>query len=237
MNANRTMAALVRAFFEAYAKGVLDATPAHGGEASADMARHNYPPQETKRAMLNHYEDIHGHFFDVMFYVLAQMNYEDAQAVSQAVRQNCGTAPSRLELLKAACRTESLYNDMAEEYRRNFTLLLQGRFSTLEEHVNAYLRGDTPSLCDERMALRLLARTVLRAYAAGLKTACPQLPRLQQLTIYRILIYNANILLREKPFASTTGTVESLLLEACRNEENLVALMEEVNSLYGELAQ
>ena len=44
-----------------------------------------------------------------------------------------------LDYLRIACKSPQLYKAMEAEYKRNFTWLLQGKFTTLEEHVRDYI--------------------------------------------------------------------------------------------------
>ena len=58
---------------------------------------------------------------------------------------------------------------MESEYKRNFTWLLQGSLPLFEEHVRDYTHGILISLADEPMAIHLLVRIIVKAYAAGLE--------------------------------------------------------------------
>ena len=129
---------------------------------------------------------------------------------------------------------------MEAEYKRNFTWLLQGKFTTLEEHVRDYTHGILISLADEPMAVHLLVRIIVKAYAAGLKCGSKEgkLPQLHMPTIHGMLLNNVNILLNETPLKSSSEDPVALFKEACKEEEgNINVLFNTLNDTMKELAE
>ena len=73
INSYKAVASFVRAFFEAYARGIIDATV--GGD---DFKKKN-DPKEIKQLMLDYYGEVNQYFFDVMFSTLVRLNYKTAE--------------------------------------------------------------------------------------------------------------------------------------------------------------
>ena len=169
INSYQAVASFVRAFFEAYARGIMDA--AIGGD---DFKKKN-DPKEIKQMMLEHYGEVNQYFFDIMFSTLVRLNYKSADEANERMKKNFESMkkadssfePTMLDYLRIACKSNPLYNAMEAEYKRNFTWLLQGKFTTIEEHLRDYTRGILISLADEPMAIHLLVRIIVKAYAAG----------------------------------------------------------------------
>ena len=165
INSYKAVASFVRAFFEAYARGIIDATV--GGD---DFKKKN-DPKEIKQLMLDHYGEVNQYFFDVMFSTLVRLNYKTAEEANERMKKNFEGMkaadptfePSMLDYLRIACKSPQLYKAMESEYKRNFTWLLQGKFTTLEEHVRDYTHGILISLADEPMAIHLLVRIIVKA--------------------------------------------------------------------------
>ena len=209
INSYKAVASFVRAFFEAYARGIIDATV--GGD---DFKKKN-DPKEIKQLMLDHYGEVNQYFFDIMFSTLVRLNY------------------------RIACKSPQLYKAMESEYKRNFTWLLQGKFTTIEEHVRDYTHGILISLADEPMAIHLLVRIIVKAYAAGLKCGSKEgeQHQLHMPTLHGMLLNNVNILLNETPLTSSTEDPVALFKEACKNEEeNINVLFNTLNDTMKELA-
>ena len=64
--------ALIRAFFASFAEGILSA------DAEKETGAVELTPQRVKQIMLEHYEEISKHFFDILFNPLALIHYDTA---------------------------------------------------------------------------------------------------------------------------------------------------------------
>ena len=129
---------------------------------------------------------------------------------------------------------------MEAEYKRNFTWLLQGKFTSIEEHVRDYTHGILISLADEPMAIHLLVRIIVKAYAAGLKCGSKKgsQHQLHMPTLHGMLLNNVNILLNEAPLKGDPEDPVALFKEACKNEEeNINVLFNTLNDAMKELAE
>ena len=82
INSYKAVASFVRAFFEAYARGIIDATV--GGD---DFKKKN-DPKEIKQLMLDHYGEVNQYFFDVMFSTLVRLNYKTAEEANERMKKN-----------------------------------------------------------------------------------------------------------------------------------------------------
>ena len=159
----KVQAALVRSFFDAFSHGVID--------SQVEDPKEKTTPQSVKKLMLEHYEHIAPAFFDTMFFPLAAMNYkyEDIAALAREAQQR---GDDMMALVRTACGDEAYYNAMVEEYKRNFSMLLAGRYLSNADHLEGYVRkaeAETEASVDSDRAIELTVRVVMFAYVRGLR--------------------------------------------------------------------
>lgn len=159
----KVQAALVRSFFDAFSHGVI--------ESQMEDRNEKTTPQSVKKLMLEHYEHIAPAFFDTMFFPLAAMNYkyEDIAALAREAQQR---GDDMMALVRTACGDEAYYNAMVEEYKRNFSMLLAGRYLSNADHLEGYVRkaeDETEASVDSDRAIELTVRVVMFAYVRGLR--------------------------------------------------------------------
>ena len=159
----KVQAALVRSFFDAFSHGVI--------ESQVEDPKEKTTPQSVKKLMLEHYEHIAPAFFDIMFFPLAAMNYkyEDIAALAREEQQR---GDDMMALVRTACGNEAYYNAMVEEYKRNFSMLLAGRYLSNADHLEGYVRkaeDETEASVDSDRAIELTVRVVMFAYVRGLR--------------------------------------------------------------------
>ena len=159
----KVQAALVRSFFDAFSHGVI--------ESQVEDPKEKTTPQAVKKLMLEHYEHIAPAFFDTMFFPLAAMNYkyEDIAALAREAQQR---GDNMMALVRTACGNEAYYNAMVEEYKRNFSMLLAGRYLSNADHLEGYVRkaeDETEASVDSDRAIELTVRVVMFAYVRGLR--------------------------------------------------------------------
>ena len=159
----KVQAALVRSFFDAFSHGVI--------ESQMEDPKEKTTPQSVKKLMLEHYEHIAPAFFDTMFFPLAAMNYkyEDIAALAREAQQR---GDDMMALVRTACGDEAYYNAMVEEYKRNFSMLLAGRYLSNADHLEGYVRKakeETEASVDSDRAIELTVRVVMFAYVRGLR--------------------------------------------------------------------
>ena len=159
----KVQAALVRSFFDAFSHGVI--------ESQVEDPKEKTTPQSVKKLMLEHYEHIAPAFFDTMFFPLAAMNYkyEDIAALAREAQQR---GDDMMALVRTACGDEAYYNAMVEEYKRNFSMLLAGRYLSNADHLKGYVRkaeAETEASVDSDRAIELTVRVVMFAYVRGLR--------------------------------------------------------------------
>ena len=153
----------MRSFFDAFSHGVID--------SQVEDPKEKTTPQSVKKLMLEHYEHIAPAFFDIMFFPLAAMNYkyEDIAALAREAQQR---GDDMMALVRTACGDEAYYNAMVEEYKRNFSMLLAGRYLSNADHLEGYVRkaeAETEALVDSDRAIELTVRVVMFAYVRGLR--------------------------------------------------------------------
>lgn len=159
----KVQAALVRSFFDAFSHGVI--------ESQVEDPKEKTTPQSVKKLVLEHYEHIAPAFFDTMFFPLAAMNYkyEDIAALAREAQQR---GDDMMALVRTACGNDAYYNAMVEEYKRNFSMLLAGRYLSNADHLEGYVRkaeAETEASVDSDRAIELTVRVVMFAYVRGLR--------------------------------------------------------------------
>ncbi len=159
----KVQAALVRSFFDAFSHGVI--------ESQVEDPKEKTTPQSVKKLMLEHYEHIAPAFFDTMFFPLAAMNYKYADIAALA-REAQQRGDDMMALVRTACGNDAYYNAMVEEYKRNFSMLLAGRYLSNADHLEGYVRkaeDETEASVDSDRAIELTVRVVMFAYVRGLR--------------------------------------------------------------------
>lgn len=153
----------MRSFFDAFSHGVI--------ESQVEDRKEKTTPQSVKKLMLEHYEHIAPAFFDIMFFPLAAMNYkyEEIAALAREAQQR---GDDMMALVRTACDNEAYYNAMVEEYKRNFSMLLAGKYLSNADHLEGYVRKakeETEASVDSDRAIELTVRVVMFAYVRGLR--------------------------------------------------------------------
>lgn len=225
------LAAVVRAFFSSFTAGIID--------CHVKEAKEKGSPRTVKRVMIDHYEEIADNFNEIVFLPLAVANRREAEM--ERIVKECAAAHDDMQtLIRKILPTQAMYNAMVAEYKRNFQALLQGVIPPMQNHLADYTRGKgKPSVVDTPIAIRLLVRTTMKAYARGIRRGGTGKKSLHQPTLYRLL-FEAMVTLLHSDASEATPTHDifslgALFLRACRTKENLDAMMDEMNATYEEL--
>lgn len=233
----------MRSFFDAFSHGVI--------ESQVEDRKEKTTPQSVKKLMLEHYEHIAPAFFDTMFFPLAAMNYkyEDIAALAREAQQR---GDDMMALVRTACGDEAYYNAMVEEYKRNFSMLLAGKYLSNADHLEGYVRKakeETEASVDSDRAIELTVRVVMFAYVRGLRQTgkgarfdrsvhLRQVHPLRGATLFRLMLDAMNILLLDKAvdFADAEATdLASLFLKVCQTQHNFTVMTDEMDRTYSEL--
>ena len=228
----KVQAALVRSFFDAFSHGVI--------ESQVEDPKEKTTPQSVKKLMLEHYEHIAPAFFDIMFFPLAAMNYkyEDIAALAREAQQR---GDDMMALVRTACGDEAYYNAMVEEYKRNFSMLLAGRYLSNADHLEGYVRKaeeETEASVDSDRAIELTVRVVMFAYVRGLRQTKKECKQPNQATLFRLMLDAMNILLLDEAvdFADAEAAdLASLFLKVCQTQHNFTVMTDEMDRTYSEL--
>lgn len=228
----KVQAALVRSFFDAFSHGVID--------SQVEDPKEKTTPQSVKKLMLEHYEHIAPAFFDTMFFPLAAMNYkyEDIAALACEAQQR---GDDMMALVRTACGDEAYYNAMVEEYKRNFSMLLAGRYLSNADHLEGYVRKaeeETQASVDSDRAIELTVRVVMFAYVHGLRQTKKEGKQPNQATLFRLMLDAMNILLLDEAvdFADAEAAdLASLFLKVCQTQHNFTVMTDEMDRTYSEL--
>lgn len=222
----------MRSFFDAFSHGVI--------ESQVEDKDEKTTPQSVKKLMLEHYEHIAPAFFDTMFFPLAAMNYkyEDIAALAREAQQR---GDDMMALVRTACGDEAYYNAMVEEYKRNFSMLLAGRYLSNADHLEGYVRKaeeETEASVDSDRAIELTVRVVMFAYVRGLRQTKKDGMQPNQATLFRLMLDAMNILLLDEAvdFADAEAAdLASLFLKVCQTQHNFTVMTDEMDRTYSEL--
>lgn len=233
----------MRSFFDAFSHGVI--------ESQVEDRKEKTTPQSVKKLMLEHYEHIAPAFFDIMFFPLAAMNYkyEDIAALAREAQQR---GDDMMALVRTACGDEAYYNAMVEEYKRNFSMLLAGKYLSNADHLEGYVRkaeAETEASVDSDRAIELTVRVVMFAYVRGLSQTgegarfdrsahLRQVHPLRGATLFRLMLDAMNILLLDEAvdFADAEAAdLASLFLKVCQTQHNFTVMTDEMDRTYSEL--
>lgn len=233
----------MRSFFDAFSHGVI--------ESQVEDRNEKTTPQSVKKLMLEHYEHIAPAFFDTMFFPLAAMNYkyEDIAALAREAQQR---GDDMMALVRTACGDEAYYNAMVEEYKRNFSMLLAGKYLSNADHLEGYVRKakeETEASVDSDRAIELTVRVVMFAYVCGLSQTgegarfdrsahLGQVHPLRGATLFRLMLDAMNILLLDEAvdFADAEAAdLASLFLKVCQTQHNFTVMTNEMDRTYSEL--
>lgn len=233
----------MRSFFDAFSHGVI--------ESQVEDQNEKTTPQSVKKLMLEHYEHIAPAFFDTMFFPLAAMNYkyEDIAALAREAQQR---GDDMMALVRTACGNEAYYNAMVEEYKRNFSMLLAGKYLSNADHLEGYVRKakeETEASVDSDRAIELTVRVVMFAYVRGLRQTgedarsdrsvhLGQVHPLRGATLFRLMLDAMNILLLDEAvdFADAEAAdLASLFLKVCQTQHNFTVMTNEMDRTYSEL--
>lgn len=233
----------MRSFFDAFSHGVI--------ESQVEDRNEKTTPQSVKKLMLEHYEHIAPAFFDTMFFPLAAMNYkyEDIAALAREAQQR---GDDMMALVRTACGDEAYYNAMVEEYKRNFSMLLAGKYLSNADHLEGYVRKakeETEASVDSDRAIELTVRVVMFAYVRGLRQTgesarfdksvhLGQVHPLRGATLFRLMLDAMNIMLLDEAvdFADAEAAdLASLFLKVCQTQHNFTVMTNEMDRTYSEL--
>lgn len=222
----------MRSFFDAFSHGVI--------ESQVEDRNEKTTPQSVKKLMLEHYEHIAPAFFDIMFFPLAAMNYkyEEIAALAREAQQR---GDDMMALVRTACGNEAYYNAMVEEYKRNFSMLLAGKYLSNADHLEGYVRKakeETEASVDSDRAIELTVCVVMFAYVRGLRQTKKESKQPNQATLFRLMLDAMNILLLDKAvdFADAEATdLASLFLKVCQTQHNFTVMTDEMDRTYSEL--
>lgn len=227
----KLMATLVRSFFEGFSAGIID--------SHITDPKEKFKPQTVKKVMLEHYEKVADVFHDTIFYPIAAINFsydEMVKMVTEAKEQKL----SMIQLVEKVCASKGLHQAMVTEYKRNFELLLSGRHAPVPEHFKNYTRnpGEADTV-DTDKAIRLTVRTVMLAYARGIRHSGTGKASLHQATLFRLLLDSMTTLLCDGPLSTqdANGGLGGLFAKACHTEHNLDVMTDEMDRTYSELVK
>lgn len=230
INNSKILPALIRGFFDGFYCGLTD--------YSNDKAAETMQPKKIKEVMTENYESVSVAFNDTLFYPISCLNYTYDE-VTELLKGIDPTATDMLQLVKKACRTEECFETMKTEYCRNLLTMLEGHYPALQTYFETHAEdktqaGDTMTGSDA--AIGMGVRTVMAAYAEGLKTGGRPEAMLRQATVFRLVLDVVTTLLHDAPVDTTRiGSFEELVMAVCRTSHNIDVMTDEMNRMHEEL--
>lgn len=228
MNSPRIIPAVIRAFFTSFVEGIVEGSlPESNGPQSVE-------PKQMKQLLLEHYEEVSQYLYDSTFDAIAIVNYPSYEILEKRLREAEPSSLNAMTLMQHACRSEQLFQLMADEYRRNFYALLSGHVMTMEEYfevINDDLmpleEGNIPS----SIAIRAVVMAVVRGYQSGRKAAKAADKPANVVCIYRLLVDNMQTLLHNAPVNMPDDCdLNDLFLAVCKTPENMNTMLETMHS-------
>lgn len=222
LNLLNTQKTLIHAFFDGFMNGVADANDLKPGEQ-----------QTLIKTLLNVYEKISEHYAVVMLPILGVVHHESLEQLQcklDALRQQGDTDVTAF--FKVVCGEEGTYEAMVDDYKANFEALLKG--TTLHpQHLT--LADESPTgtytKTNEEQNIRLLVRTILRAYRCGLQTK-PSLQQFKQATLIRMILDNVDLLVNGKytiaQYMDKATDIHELFLAVVHTQERYHVVQDEL---------
>ncbi|MCR5077512.1 MAG: hypothetical protein K6A82_05675 [Prevotella sp.] len=227
INRSRVVSAMVRGYFHAFFSGQSDAL--FPGKKKLD-------PKEYKQLLVSNFDHLSSHFVSVLFPVLIRLNNSNLNAVADDMKRRhfSGSTPSKV-LLRYACSSKELYDQVSTEYQRQVYSLLDGHLQTADE----YFADCSELLAEDHVTVPLAIRSVVRvqmqAYALGIMQAQSEVTTLHQATVYRLMLSGMMALLHEKPVIFEGDNLEMMFRQVSLNSDNFEMLMDEMNQAYEDL--
>ncbi len=221
-NLINTQKTLIHAFFDGFMNGVTDANDLKPGEQ-----------QTLIKTLLNVYEKISEHYAVVMLPILGVVHHESLEQLQcklDALRQQGDTDVTAF--FKVVCGEEGTYEAMVDDYKANFEALLKG--TTLHpQHLTLVNDTLTTSYTktNEEQNIRLLVRTILRAYSCGLQTK-PSLQQFKQAILIRMILDNVDLLVNGKytiaQYMDKATDIHELFLAVVHTQERYHVVQDEL---------
>ena len=221
-NLINTQKTLIHAFFDGFMNGVADANDLKPGEQ-----------QTLIKTLLNVYEKISEHYAVVMLPILGVVHHESLEQLQCKLdAQNQQGDVDVAALFKVVCGEEGTYEAMVDDYKVNFEALLKG--TTLHsQHLTVVeeTQTNTYTKTNEEQNIRLLIRTILRAYSCGLQTK-PLSQQFKQATVIRMVLDNVDLLVNGKytiaQHMDKATDIHGLFLAVLHTQERYNVVQEEL---------
>ena len=235
MNSPRITPAIIRAFFTSFVEGIVE-----GSLPESDRPQ-QVEPRQMKQLLLDHYEEVAQYLYESVFDSLAIVNYSSHEILEQRLREADPKTLDAMTLMQHACRSEKLFQLMADEYRRNFYALLAGHVMTKEEYYEVINEDMCPLMAGkvtEETAILALVMAVVRGYQSGRKAVKAHAKPANVVCIYRLLADNMQTLLHNNPVETPDDIdLNDLFLAVCKTPENMNTMLESMNQVMQEMVE
>lgn len=197
-------------------------------------------PKQMKQLLLEHYEQVSQYLYESTFDAIAIVNYKSFDILEKRLREADPSTLNAMSLMQHACRSEQLFQLMADEYRRNFYALLSGHVMSLEDYYEVINdefmpleEGNIPS----STAIRAVVMAVIRGYQSGRKAVSAHEKPTNVVSIYRLLVENMQSLLHNSPVSTPDDCdLNDLFLAVCKTPENMNTMLESMNNVMQSMA-
>lgn len=234
MNSPRIIPAIVRGFFTSFVEGIVEGSlPESDGPQSVE-------PRQMKQLLLEHYEEMAQYLYESIFDALAIVNYPSHEDLEKRLREADPKSLNAMTMMQHACRTDKLFNLMADEYRRNFYALLEGHVMTVEEYFEVINEDMAPleaGKVQADVAVRAMVIAVIRGYQSGRKAVNAHTKPANVVCVYRLLADNMQTLLHNAPVVTPDDIdLNDLFLAVCKTPENMNTMLEQMQRVMQAMA-
>lgn len=226
-----TLPTLVRGFFDGYFTGLLEARLPQGAKRE---------PRLLKQLVAEQYEKVGAAFTQCLLPILLGLNFDsyEAAVADMQARHFSDSTPVKL-LLRYACGSKEAFETVTSEYRRQMETLLTGHIQSVEEHIRLRETSLSSGANDTVKALRATARTVMQAYALGVRAGGKN--AIRQEAVFRLMADAAATLLHDEAIdvwkeADRIG-LDGVYSRVCRTQDNYETLLSEMSQAYEDLAK
>lgn len=226
-----TLPTLVRGFFDGYFTGLLEARLPQGAKRE---------PRLLKQLVAEQYEKVGAAFTQCLLPILLGLNFDsyEAAVADMQARHFSDSTPVKL-LLRYACGSKEAFETVTSEYRRQMETLLTGHIQSVEEHIRLRETSLSSGSEDTAKALRATARTVMQAYALGVRAG--EKNAIRQEAVFRLMADAAATLLHDEAIdvwkeADRIG-LDGVYSRVCRTQDNYETLLSEMSQAYEDLAE
>lgn len=224
---------MVRGFFEGFFYGLAD--------CNENVENPHQDVRLMKQLITDQYDHVSKVFAHVMIPLMIRMNYSDLNSVTLDMQKRhfSDSTPVKM-LLRYSCGSKSLFDSVINEYKKQMSSLLMGHVQTIGEHFDGQKFGDDLAFVGTQDAIRAVVRSIMHAYAMGIKAGSNGANKMKQHTVLLMMIDGMHTLLNNEEIINWEQAMEygldGVYRKVCHTVDNYGAVINEMNRAYEDLA-